>query len=206
VQFGEGATPTEEDEDSPMTTPTRIYERKVDLPTDRADDWDLLEHVEAELRTRATQNRWRDAHTLVQFHDESGTSRVPSVSAARAAAKDSQYPIYWVSFRFEEAIPNNRARAVTGLLKDGVSESYSLTVSGLNRIEVLGLAAVLEEMLKSPPPPRSSLPPPPADTPKGIWQRLRRWWIGRQIGTQLLVGIIGGLITTGLIALAVVIF
>jgi hypothetical protein len=76
----------------------------------------------------------------------------------------------------------------------------------LNRVEVLGLAAVLEEMLKSPLPPRSAPPPPPAGTPKGIWQRLRRWWIGRQIGTQLLVGIIGGLITTGLIAIAVVIF
>jgi hypothetical protein len=85
------------------------------------------------------------------------------------------------------------------------------SVAGPNEAEVIGLAGLLDEVLRALIPiPRQeeeveAEQPEPAQPeyvqPKpGRWRRFRRWWSGRQVGTQLLIGIVGSLIATGIIA------
>lgn len=181
-----------------MATPTRTYERKVSVPAKETFDWDQLERLDARIRRHATETGWIKASTEITVYDTSGSFDAKSVAEARSMAESSAHKIRWVSYRTaEESNRPQPSRRVSSLAL-GAPAYDELTVSGPYEAEVLGLTAVLDELVKAPPPAPPRHPDdsePLASSADGRWWDA--WWFVYVV-LALVVGVVASLIANAI--------
>ncbi len=161
------------------------------LPTKRVDDWLSLARIESTVLEHARENGWVEPEADVTVHDAGGSYEVGSVSQAQMAARNSRHKVTGVRLYIgEKAEPRRSVSA------DTLQLFNRAWVRGPKEAEVIGLAGLLDEIL------RAQTAPPTGEPrrPLGRRDRLRRWWRSQHLGTQLLVSIAGSLIASGLIA------
>jgi hypothetical protein len=81
------------------TSAARTFHRVVQIPTDRVDDWDLLERVETVVRQHADESGWFEVQTHVKVNDEGGSYEVSSIAEARQEAQNSRHKVIGVTLK-----------------------------------------------------------------------------------------------------------
>jgi hypothetical protein len=120
----------------------------VKLPTNRLDDWDLLQRAADTALQHAAENGWNEPTVSVEVTDEGGSYKTDSVADARSSAQASRHAVVLVGFTVSEALPGatENWRRVRGYFWDPSSQQ-TLTVYGPKESEVIGLAGLLREVL-----------------------------------------------------------
>jgi hypothetical protein len=195
------------------------FHYNLDLPSTPG-DLDLLAVIEEICLAHASRFGWRTPQVKVWLFDNRGTVEESSVEAARRSALARRGAITGAQFVMAQGQVFMPEREVSARLWDSEAVSFehsSLSIKSDGEAEVLGLGRQLEEAVAAhvpasapvpapvgppspgPRPPEGGEPSAPLPRPRSPWARLRHWWTSRQVGTQLLVGVVGGLLTTGLV-------
>jgi len=124
----------------------------------------------------------------VTVYDEGGSYEVGSITEGRAVASGSRHQVKRVRLSIQETVSRRSVQA------DTLGMYGCLWVYGPTEAEVIGLAGLLDEVLKA--------HTPSSEARRSLWRRLRLWWRTSDLKTRLFVEVAGGLIVVAIVALS----